>query len=82
MLPPLIVAHKERGSPLYRLPWRLRIFQIDLLVFDRPPQPFDEDGVACPSPPVHPHEAPCCCQPPSQVVPGALGALSRVEDCR
>src|SRR6266540_6586635 len=43
MLPPRIVAHKERPSPLHRLSWRLIIFQRDLLIFDGPPQPFNKD---------------------------------------
>src|SRR6266436_9552607 len=52
MLPPRIVAHKERLSPLYRLTWRLIILHRDLLVFDRAPQPFDKDVVERPSPTV------------------------------
>src|SRR5438093_11059780 len=82
MLPPLIVAHKERRSSLHRLSWRLIILQIDLLIFDRPPQPFHKDIVERPSPPVHTNENPCCCQPLREVVAGELCPLIGVENVR
>src|SRR6266705_3206034 len=80
MLPPLIVAHKERRSPLHRLAWRLIIFQIDLLIFDCPPQPFDKDVVQRPSPPVHTNLDPRCCQTSREVETGKLCPLITVED--
>ena len=58
LLPPLIVAYKERGSPLYRLSGRLRILHRDLRIFDGPPQPFDNNVVECPAPSVHTHLSP------------------------
>src|SRR5438132_5235033 len=82
MLSPLIVAHKERASSLQRLAGRLIIRHIDLLRVDGPPQPFDKDGIACPSPPVHTHLHSRCYQPSRAVETGTLGPLTTGEDGR
>src|SRR5438067_8028385 len=80
MLPPLIVADKERSYPLYRLSGRLIILHIDLLILYSPPQPFDKDVVQRPSPPVHTHLDPRCCQSPREVETGELYPLITVEN--
>ncbi len=82
MLPSLIVTDKERGEPFYRLSGRLIILPRDLLIVNGPPQPFDKDVVECPSPPIHAHLDPCCCQTASEVVPGKLRSLIGVENVR
>jgi hypothetical protein len=53
MLPLLIVADKERVYPLYRLPWRLIIFPVDLRIFHSPPPSLYKDVVQRPSTPVY-----------------------------
>src|SRR2546425_13288143 len=80
MLPPRIVAPKERPSPLHRLAGRLIILKRDLLIFHGPPQPFDTDVVECPSPPIHAHWDPCYCQTSSEVETGELCPLIPVKD--
>src|SRR5438132_14096791 len=80
MLPSLIVTDKERGEPFYRLSGRLIILQRDLLILHGPPQPFDTDVVECPSPPIHAHWDPCCCQTSSEVETGELCPLIPVKD--
>src|SRR6266566_6968285 len=82
MLPPLIVAHKERPYPLPRLSWRLIILQIDLLVCDWPPPPFDKAVVERPTPAVHAHLHPLGCQTSRKVETRALCPLITVENVR
>jgi hypothetical protein len=81
MLPQLLVAHKERLSPLDRLTRRLIIFHRDLLVCASAPQPCDKDVVERPSPPVHTDLSPRCCQTSSAVETGKLRPLIPVKNC-
>ena len=54
--------------------------EVDLFVFDRPPQPFDEDVVAPGPLAIHADGDPGLEQHAREVVAGELRALVRIED--
>ena len=81
-LPLLMLGPKECTYPLHRLAWRLIILPRPLLVFDRPPQPCDNDVIKRPSPTSQAQLHPRCGQTSRQVETGQLGPLSTVAHVR
>jgi hypothetical protein len=77
-----MLGPKECTYPLHRLAWRLIILPRPLLVFDRPPQPFDNDVVERPSPTSQAQLHPRCGQTSRQVETGQRGPLSTVAHVR
>ena len=53
MRPIVVVEVKIPPQTFFRVPYAGIIFQIDVLVLDRPPEPFHEDVVECPAATIH-----------------------------
>ena len=73
-------------DPLADDPVRLetigQLVQADRLVFERPPQTFDEDVVHVPAPAVHGDRDLRVLENAGELVAGELAALIRIEDFR
>ena len=70
-----MVQSEGLRSPRRRRPWRLVIFPIDLLIFDRPPPPLDNNVVQRPTPPIHAELYARSLQAARQLGAGALRPL-------
>ena len=73
-------------DPLADDPVRLeavgQLVQIDRLVFERPPQTFDEDVVHVPAPSVHRYRDLRVLENTGELEAGELAALIRIENLR
>lgn len=78
----VIVKHEVLLQALVSLIKRFIGFRIDLLIFDRPPEPFDKDMVMRPSSTIHTDPDPGLRQATGKGEAGELGALVGVEDHR
>jgi hypothetical protein len=80
MLTLLIVTHKEACEFLGCLLWRLVIFSIHLLIFDRPPQALDKDVVQCSPSPIHTNLNPRRLQEPRKLQTRKLCPLITIKN--
>ena len=78
---PLVVVELEvGGDTLPRLGHVLVGFEVDLLVLETAPEPFDEDVIGKAAAAVHADGNPMGAQHAGEVVVGELAALVGVED--
>ncbi len=82
MRPELLVEGQVAYHALARSADSLIGVEIDLFIFETPPQPFDKDVVAPASGPIHTDLNVVSLQEPRKLLAGELAALIRVEDRR
>ena len=82
-MPPFdVVKQKIFGKPLVRFSNISVRFQIDILVFDRPPQSLGENIIHIPSPSVHADSDIAGDKNFSKIIVGKLRSLIAIEDFR
>ncbi len=82
MRPELIIEGQIAAHPLVGVADSLVGVQIDLFIFETPPQPFDEDIVPPPPRPIHTDLNAVSLQESRKLLAGELAALIGVEDLR
>jgi len=82
MRPELIIEGHGARDPLLSIVDGLVRIEMDLLIFETPPQPFDKDVVPPPPGPIHADLNPMSLQKPGEFLAGELTALIGVEDLR
>ena len=80
MRPELIVEGHVARHPLLGVEDGLVGMEVDLFIFEAPPQPFDEDVVAPASRPIHTDLNSVLFQQPGECLARELAALIGVED--
>ncbi len=78
----VVLKAKPLGESFAKLTPRVERMQVEVLVLDRPPQPFDEDLVLASTPSAHADGDFVVLENLSEGDPGKLGALVGVEDLR
>ena len=82
MQPLGVVEHEVVGQSLARLTNRFVGVEIDFFIFDRPPQPLDENVIENPAAAVHRYPNPLGLKSPGKIQTRELSALVAVEDFR
>ena len=70
------------GHPFLGITDGVVSMEIDLFIFEAPPQPFHEDVIPPPARPIHTDLNPLILEKSSELLAGELTALIRIEDLR